>query len=77
MFDDLKFIFIFCFIPLAFFAWTQHYDVSNLDYVPAWEDKSPTVRFVPEGTPGAISMDEFRKMRYDHHEDAWYYRDWP
>lgn len=62
--DDIKFFVIAGALPLAFFAlfsqggWIQ----DNPDWEPQWE--VPTVTFVEEGTPGAISWEEYQQERY-------------
>jgi hypothetical protein len=76
MFDDLKFILIFCFAPLAFLAWSSNFDMSPSQYDAPWRFQAPTVTFVPEGTPGAISAEEFKHYHYDSREQAWYRDNW-
>lgn len=69
MVDDLKLLIIFGFVPLAFLAYSSNFDLSPSIYDRPW--KTPTVTFVPEGTPGAMSAVEFSHWHYDHHQDGW------
>lgn len=74
MFDDMKFLIFFMVIPLAFLAWGSNFDMSPSEYDAPWRMEAPTVTFVPEGTPGAISAEEFKNYRYDRYEGGWYER---
>ena len=69
VFDDLKFLLIFGFIPLAFLAYSSNFDMRPSKYDRPW--RTPTVDIVPAGTPGAMSMDEFSHWHYDSHSDVW------
>ena len=60
--DDLKFLLLFGFIPLAFLAWYSDFDFGTSGY--DRDAHMPTVTFVPEGTPGAISLEEYNYRRY-------------
>jgi hypothetical protein len=74
MFDDLKFLLFFGFIPLAFLAYSSNLDMRPSKYDAPWRFQAPTVTLVPEGTPGAISMQEFSELRYDSREQVWYHK---
>ena len=62
--DDLKFLFLACLVPLAFFAFVSkgEWIKDNPNWEPQWE--TPTVTFVPAGTPGAITLEEYNERRY-------------
>lgn len=58
-FDDFKWFIIIGVVPLAIWAWVSHKDSSNAP-VFDFDANVPTYTFVPEGTPGAMTFDEFR-----------------
>jgi hypothetical protein len=62
--DDIKFFVIAGALPLALFALVSQGEwiEGNPDWEPQWE--VPTVTFVEEGTPGAISWEEYQRDRY-------------
>ena len=58
--DDFKFLAIFLVLPLAFWAWGSNFDYSGAQFHGNWNWEAPTVTYVPEGTPGAMTFEEFR-----------------
>lgn len=66
-FDDMKWFVFIGVVPLAIWAFVSHKDSSN---APAFDFNAnvPVVTFVPEGTPGAMSWDEYRDGGYWRHE---------
>ena len=66
--DDLKFLAIFLVLPLAFWAWGSNFDYSGAEFHGNWDWDAPTVTYVPEGTPGAMTMEEFTRDGHWHYQ---------
>ena len=62
-FDDFKWFIILGIIPLAIWAFVSQKDSSNAP-VFDFDANIPVVTFVPEGTPGAMTWEEYRDERY-------------
>ena len=69
-FDDFKWFIVIGVAPLAIWAFVSYKDTSN---APAYDfnANAPVVTFVPEGTPGAMSAEEFRNIRFERTGDGY------
>ena len=69
-FDDFKWFFFLGVVPLAIWGWVSFKDSTN---APAYDfnANAPVVTFVPEGTPGAMSAEEFRHIRFERTADGY------
>ncbi len=69
-FDDFKWFVFLGVVPLGIWAFVSFKDSKN---APAFDFNAhtPVVTFVPEGTPGAMSAEEFRELRFEATPDGY------